>query len=618
MGKLFDPVSSGLEESFRLTRFSNLLGSACRAPAEVNKKLLERATEPQQASVQKSTYPPPRAVSGSCQIVRSKNGFTDIFVASDVVYPPVDDPHIAGQAACAHCLAPIYAAGVVEVETVNLLMTSSTKMSDRERNVVLPKIVAGFQQCCEKANAIMTQSPLALNPSLTISGQVNAFMNVGSREFVPSDMAQKGDVLVLTKPLGTHVACMGHMWMEQNQEKWNRMKQVVTEQDVERGYQDAMFNMLRLNRDASRFMAQFNAHGATAVAGYGILGHAKLLAQRQQKKVNFVIHNLPVIAKMNTIAKAMGNSFGLAKGVAPETSGGLLIALPREEAAKFCAELRRVEGHQAWIVGIVEDGEGTATVIERPRIIEVVTGDDGSVQSAPPSSNSSRRGKVSSSTASRPSSVLQKGPKSKTVISSHDSSNANRVCATQVSTIVPITNHVSYQMPQQKQPIQGTSVIQNHSSVPTITMTQAPTPIQTQNVQASHHRPLIHKSHQNHNQPRQSHQHQLILPKMPVDNSNKQIQTSTGATLTELQPTTSRSLSSHNAVSGAEISNWYQHQGLHMGQHQHQVYGNSQSPILNLHPQTQSHPQSVIHSTGPILPAASSHANQHRRNPNNV
>lgn len=617
MGKLFDPVSSGLEESFRLTRFSNLLGSACRAPAEVNKKLLERATEPEQASVQKSTYPPPRAVSGSCQIVRSKNGFTDIFVASDIVYPPVDDPHIAGQAACAHCLAPIYAAGVVEVETVNLLMTSSTKMSDRERDVVLPKIVAGFQQCCEKANAIMTQSPLALNPSLTISGQVNAFMNVGSRDFVASDMAQKGDVLVLTKPLGTHVACMGHMWMEQNQEKWNRMKQVVTEQDVERGYQDAMFNMLRLNRDASRFMAQFNAHGATAVAGYGILGHAKLLAQRQQKKVNFVIHNLPVIAKMNTIAKAMGNTFGLSRGVAPEISGGLLIALPREEAAKFCAELRRVEGHQAWIVGIVEDGEGGATVIERPRIIEVITADDGSVQSAPPSSNTSRRGKASATIASRPSSVLQKGPKSsvqKSVISSQDSRSSNRVSATQVSTIVPITNHVSYQMPQQKQ-IQETSVIQNHSSVPAITLTPNPTTIQTQNVQANH-RLLIHgTSHQNHHPPRQSHQHQLILPKIPVDNSNKQIQTSTGTTLTELQPTTSRSLAgsghAHIPVSGSEISSWYQHQGQHMGQPQNQVYG-SQSPILNLHPQTQSHPQSVIHST------LGSHANHHRRNPNNV
>ena len=47
-----------------------------------------------------------------------------------------------------------------------------------------------------------------------------------------------------------------------------------------------------------------------------------------------MIHNLPVLAKMNTIAKAMGNAFGLAKGVAPEISGGMLIALPREEVRK--------------------------------------------------------------------------------------------------------------------------------------------------------------------------------------------------------------------------------------------------------------------------------------------
>ena len=74
-----------------------------------------------------------------------------------------------------------------------------------------------------------------------------------------------------------------------------------------------------------------STHYSLNLQGYGILGHAKLLAKRQKKKVNFVIHNLPVLAKMNTIAKAMGNSFGLAKGVAPEISGGMLIALPREE-----------------------------------------------------------------------------------------------------------------------------------------------------------------------------------------------------------------------------------------------------------------------------------------------
>ena len=50
------------------------------------------------------------------------------------------------------------------------------------------------------------------------------------------------------------------------------------------------------------------------------------------------------------------------------------------QAAKFCAELRKQEGHQAWIVGIVEQGQRDAKVIDRPRIIEVITGDDGSVQ----------------------------------------------------------------------------------------------------------------------------------------------------------------------------------------------------------------------------------------------
>ena len=54
--------------------------------------------------------------------------------------------------------------------------------------------------------------------------------------WINSDQAVTGDVLLLTKPLGTHVACMSHVWMEQHQEKWNRIKLIVTEEDVERGY----------------------------------------------------------------------------------------------------------------------------------------------------------------------------------------------------------------------------------------------------------------------------------------------------------------------------------------------------------------------------------------------
>ena len=52
-------------------------------------------------------------------------------------------------------------------------------------------------------------------------------------------------------------------------------------------------------------MHKYNAHAATDVTGFGILGHAQNLAKNQKQPVSFVIHNLPIIAKMATVAKVM-------------------------------------------------------------------------------------------------------------------------------------------------------------------------------------------------------------------------------------------------------------------------------------------------------------------------
>lgn len=58
-------------------------------------------------------------------------------------------------------------------------------------------------------------------------------------------------------------------------------------------------------------------------------------------------------------------------------TGGLLICLPREQAARFCAEMKASrggllgDGQQAWIIGIVEKGSRCARIIDKPRIIEV-------------------------------------------------------------------------------------------------------------------------------------------------------------------------------------------------------------------------------------------------------
>jgi len=74
-------------------------------------------------------------------------------------------------------------------------------------------------------------------------------------------------------------------------------------------------------------MHKYNAHGATDVTGFGLLGHAQNLARVQKNEVSFVIHNLPVIAKMAAVAKACGNMFQLLQGHSPETSGQLIFLL---------------------------------------------------------------------------------------------------------------------------------------------------------------------------------------------------------------------------------------------------------------------------------------------------
>ena len=83
------------------------------------------------------------------------------------------------------------------------------------------------------------------------------------------ESAVVGDVLVLTKPLGTQIAVNAHQWLDQP-ERWNRIKQVISKDEARKAYQRAMDSMARLNRTGARLMHKYNAHGATDVTGSNI------------------------------------------------------------------------------------------------------------------------------------------------------------------------------------------------------------------------------------------------------------------------------------------------------------------------------------------------------------
>ncbi|KAJ8046265.1 Selenide, water dikinase [Holothuria leucospilota] len=307
-----------------------------------------------------------------CSVTPLRHGGLSLVQTTDFFYPLVDDPYMQGKIACANVLSDMYALGITQCDNMLMLLGVPQKYTDKEREAVIPLIIAGFKDAARDAGTNITGGQTVLNPWCIIGGVATSAVLAGDI-IIPH--AEPGNVLVLTKPLGTQVAVNAKQWKEQNNERYKKFmsSNQLTGADIDRAYQEAMFNMARLNKKAATLMRHFNARGATDITGYGILGHAQNLAKYQSNEVKFVIHNLPVIAKMSTVAKASGNLFQLLQGYSAETSGGLLIAFPRDQAAAFCRAMDTQDGNPSWIVGVVDVGDRTATMSPKPRVIEVTT-----------------------------------------------------------------------------------------------------------------------------------------------------------------------------------------------------------------------------------------------------
>jgi selenide,water dikinase len=248
-----------------------------------------------------------------------------------------------------------------------MLLAASTDMDKKSRDIVTKAMIRGFDDQVKAGNSVCSGGQSVQNPWPIIGGVAKSICKM--EDIIMPRHAVVGDVLVLTKALGTQVAVNVRQWMTQKGPKWDSIKHVITEQEALRAYCLAEASMARLNRTGAMLMRKHKAHGATDVTGFGLIGHADNLASNMTGKVSFKIHTLPILRKMREVNAI--SSFKLMEGKSAETSGGLLLTISKENAQAFIDEIQKLDKEAAWIVGDVIEGNNKAFIVENPTIIEV-------------------------------------------------------------------------------------------------------------------------------------------------------------------------------------------------------------------------------------------------------
>jgi selenide,water dikinase len=270
----------------------------------------------------------------------------------DIITPLVDDPFIFGQIAATNSLSDVYAMGGRPLTAMNLVFFPSCALSGE----VLAEILAGGMNKIEEAGACLVGGHTVEDDELKYGLAVTGI--VEPAKVVRNSTAKPGDVLILTKPLGSGIISTG----------------IKAEMAAENVISEACRWMTTLNKDAASLMLKFEPAACTDVTGFSLIGHAVEMARGAHVAIRLHRASIPLMSGVQDLVKDgmvpggcyrnrdfysqfifVGASVGLDDLLPlfdPQTSGGLLISLSPRSAEGF---LKRAEeaGCFARIIGEV-------------------------------------------------------------------------------------------------------------------------------------------------------------------------------------------------------------------------------------------------------------------------
>lgn len=275
----------------------------------------------------------------------------------DFLTPVVDDPYIFGQIAAANSLSDIYAMGGRPKLAMNIVC-----FPDCLEPQVLNRILEGGYDKVTEAGALLVGGHSVSDDEPKYGLSVIGFVH--PNKVITNSDAKPGDVLILTKPLGLGIINTA-------------IKGSIVD---DTSYKEAIKIMTTLNKFAIEAIDKVgNINSMTDVTGFGLLGHAFEMAEGSQVSIILRSNEIPIITKAIDYA-----SMGLIPGGAysnkkyigdnvvfngdvskaikdilfdPQTSGGLLISVPRESAADLMEALKANPTEYAIIGEVVEKEE---------------------------------------------------------------------------------------------------------------------------------------------------------------------------------------------------------------------------------------------------------------------
>ena len=286
-----------------------------------------------------------------------------IITTADYITPPVNDPFLFGQIAAANALSDVYAMGGRPVTCLNLAGFPSKKL-DQD---ILNQIIAGGLSKITEAGAVLAGGHTIDDDEpkygLAVTGIVHPdkyWTNTGARP---------GDILILTKPIGSGVLFNANLKNWVSSQALNQCLAVIKS----------------LNKTAAEIMQKFEIHAATDITGFGLSGHAFEMASGSGVRLEFTLDEIPVMQEaLELYAKGVStgvnqhnrqlveNHIKFEKNVPewhreivydPQTSGGLMVAVPQDQGPELITALKAAGVEQSGIIGSVQKMHGAISLV---------------------------------------------------------------------------------------------------------------------------------------------------------------------------------------------------------------------------------------------------------------